>query len=91
MAIAESTTTLIKKRITLILKNDYTDKHKATSKNVIPAKAGIQKRVIILDSRLRGSDKFGIIRGSLKSVDLIWFLRAYKKMKIGLMNREKSV
>jgi len=41
---------------------------KATSKNVIPAKAGIQKRVIILDSRLRGSDKFGIIRGSLKKL-----------------------
>jgi len=43
------------------------EKLKTTSKNVIPAKAGIQKRVIILDSRLRGSDKFGIIRGSLKT------------------------
>jgi hypothetical protein len=39
---------------------------KATSKNVIPAKAGIQKPLIILDSRLRGSDKFGIVTGSLK-------------------------
>ena len=38
---------------------------KVTSKNVIPAKAGIQKSLIILDSRLRGSDEFGIIRGSL--------------------------
>ena len=38
---------------------------KATSKNVIPAKAGIQKPVTLLDSRLRGSDKFIIIRGSL--------------------------
>jgi hypothetical protein len=40
---------------------------KATSKNVIPAKAGIQKPVTLLDSRLRGSDKVIIIRGSLKS------------------------
>ena len=39
---------------------------KATSKNVIPAKAGIQKPVTLLDSRLRGSDKLIIIRGSLK-------------------------
>jgi hypothetical protein len=38
---------------------------KATSKNVIPAKAGIQKRLTSLDSRLRGSDKLIIIRGSL--------------------------
>jgi hypothetical protein len=30
------------------------------------AKAGIQKPLIILDSRLRGSDKFGIVTGSLK-------------------------
>jgi hypothetical protein len=37
-----------------------------TSKNVIPAKAGIHKLMTLLDSRLRGSDKFGIIRGSLK-------------------------
>jgi hypothetical protein len=36
-----------------------------TSKNVIPAKAGIHKLMTLLDSRLRGSDKFGIIRGSL--------------------------
>ncbi len=39
---------------------------KATSKNVIPAKAGIQKVLTLLDSRLRGSDKLVIIRGSLK-------------------------
>jgi hypothetical protein len=39
---------------------------KATSKNVIPAKAGIQKLLTLLDSRLRGSDKLIIIRGSLK-------------------------
>ena len=53
-------------------------KLKATSKNVIPAKAGIQKRVIILDSRRSlprtwirgGSDKFGIIRGSLNGKNL---------------------
>jgi hypothetical protein len=42
---------------------------KATSKNVIPAKAGIQKLLTSLDSRLRGSDKLIVIRGSLK---LIW-------------------
>jgi hypothetical protein len=40
---------------------------KATSKNVIPPKAGIQKPLIILDSRLRGGDEFGILRGSLKT------------------------
>jgi uncharacterized protein YbaP (TraB family) len=39
---------------------------KATSKNVIPAEAGIQKILISLDSRLRGSDELVIIRGSLK-------------------------
>ena len=39
---------------------------KATSKNVIPAKAGIHKLLTLLDSRLRGSEKLGIIRGSLK-------------------------
>ena len=38
---------------------------KVTSKNVIPAKAGIQKPLTSLDSRLRGSDKLIIIRGSL--------------------------
>ncbi len=37
----------------------------ATSKNVIPAKAGIHKLLTLLDSRLRGSDKLRIIRGSL--------------------------
>ena len=40
---------------------------KATSKNVIPAKAGIHKLLTLLDSRLRGSDKLGIIRGSLNN------------------------
>ena len=40
---------------------------KATSKNVIPAKAGIHKFLTLLDSRLRGSDKLGIIRGTLKN------------------------
>ena len=45
--------------------------YKATSKNVIPAclsgrqaKAGIHKLLTLLDSRLRGSDKLEIIRGS---------------------------
>ena len=42
---------------------------KATPKNVIPAKAGIHKFLTLLDSRLRGSDKLGIIRGSLKSYE----------------------
>ena len=41
-------------------------KLKGTSKNVIPVKTGIQKPLISLDSRLRGSDKLVIIRGSLK-------------------------
>ena len=38
----------------------------ATSKNVIPAKAGIQKLMTLLDSRLRGSDELISNRGSLK-------------------------
>jgi hypothetical protein len=47
-------------------------KLKDPSKNIIPAKAGIHKLMALLDSRLRGSDKFGIIRGSLKgSLNLI--------------------
>jgi hypothetical protein len=37
----------------------------ATSKNVIPAKAGIQKPLTSLDSHLGGSDKLIIIRGCL--------------------------
>jgi len=37
----------------------------ATSKNVMPAQAGIHNILIELDSRLRGGDKFVIIRGSL--------------------------
>jgi len=44
---------------------------KATSKNVIPAKAGIQNPLTSLDSRLRGSDKLIIIRGSLISCILL--------------------
>jgi len=44
---------------------------KDTSKNVIPAKAGIQKLLTSLDSRLRGSDKLTIIRGSLRPLTLI--------------------
>jgi hypothetical protein len=39
---------------------------KGTSKNVIPAKAGIQKRVKILVPCLCGSDKLVIIRGVQK-------------------------
>ena len=39
---------------------------KVASENVIPVKTGIQKPLISLDSRLRGSDKLVIIRGSLK-------------------------
>jgi hypothetical protein len=42
---------------------------KAASNNVIPAKAGIQKLLKSLDSRLRGSDKLIIIRGSLNTID----------------------
>jgi len=38
----------------------------ATSKNVIPAKAGIHKLLTLLDSRLRGNGKLGIFRGSFK-------------------------
>jgi len=46
-------------------------KLKATSKNVIPVKTGIQKPLTSLDSRLRGSDKLIIIRGSLNHLALI--------------------
>jgi len=38
-----------------------------SSKNVIPAKAGIQKVLKSLDSRLLGNDELRIIRGSLMS------------------------
>jgi hypothetical protein len=41
----------------------------ATSKNVIHAKAGIQKSFKILDSRLLGSDKLVMIRGSHMNSD----------------------
>ncbi len=44
----------------------------ATSKNVIPAKAGIYNKMKLLDSRLRGSDKIAIIRGSLISYSPLW-------------------
>jgi hypothetical protein len=37
-----------------------------TSKNVIPAKAGIQKLLTALDSRLRKSDELMVVRGSLE-------------------------
>jgi hypothetical protein len=40
---------------------------KGSSKNVIPAEAGIQNQSKLLDSRLRESDKLGIIRGTLKA------------------------
>jgi hypothetical protein len=40
----------------------------ATSKNVIPVETGIQKPLTSLDSRLRGSDKLIIIRGSLMAL-----------------------
>ena len=43
------------------------EKVKATSKNVIPSKAGIHKLLTLLDSRLRGSDKLGIIRGYINN------------------------
>jgi len=39
-------------------------RNKATFKNVIPTKAGTHKLLTLLDSRLRGSDKLEIIRGS---------------------------
>jgi len=44
----------------------HPERFKAISKNVILAKAGIHKLLTLLDSRLRGSDKLRIIRGSLK-------------------------
>jgi len=50
---------------------------KSFSQNVIPAKAGIYKLLTSLDSRLRGSDKFGIIRGCLE-----FFL--WNQMRLGL-------
>ena len=46
---------------------------KATSKNVIPAKAGIQNPLTSLASRLRGSDKLIIIRGFLNRFSLFSF------------------
>jgi len=49
---------------------DTIQRFKATSNNVIPANAGIQKLLTLLDSRLRGSDKLVIIRRSLKVLDL---------------------
>jgi hypothetical protein len=57
------------------LSPSITRKFKAASKNVIPAKAGIQKLLISPDSLLRGGDKWIIIRGSLK-----------EKMKRGRIN-----
>jgi hypothetical protein len=48
-----------------------------TSKNVIPVKAGVHKLLTLLDSRLRGSDKLGIVRGSL----MIYFIASGKRLK----------
>jgi len=44
---------------------------KATSKNVIPGKPGIQNFLKSLDSCFRRSDEIGIIRGSLKNYKTI--------------------
>jgi hypothetical protein len=49
-----------------LISNAKTQIFKGASKNVIPVKTGIQKPLTSLDSRLRGSDKLIIIRGSLK-------------------------
>ena len=49
---------------------------KAASKNVIPAKAGIQKLLTSPDSRLRGSNKLKIIRGPLKYCHLKSWMKA---------------
>jgi len=51
------------------------DQHKTTSNIVIPAKAGIQKVLKSLDSRLRGSDKLIIIRGSHR---VHFFMKSFK-------------
>ena len=40
--------------------------YKGSSKNVIPAKTKIKNQPELLDSRLRGSDKLGIIRDAHK-------------------------
>ena len=61
-------------------------KSKATSKNVIPAKAGIHKFLILLDSRLRGSDKLGIIRGCRKSIFSFERAKAGSEMALPLRN-----
>jgi hypothetical protein len=69
---------------------------KGSSKNVIPAKAGIQNHLKLLDSRLRGSDGLGIIRGSLKNYEKGFNSRSFLsalKMKeynhfIFIINRE---
>ena len=47
---------------------------KSTSKNVIPAKAGIQKLLTSLDSQICRNNKLIIIRGSLKSTLVGWSL-----------------
>jgi len=51
---------------------------KITSKNVIPAKAGIQKLLTSLDSRLRGSDKSEIYKGYHKYL-LFYLILALKE------------
>ena len=52
-----------------------------SSKNVIPAQAGIQNQSKLLDSRLRGSDRLGIIRGTLliftKAPEFLTFNHVY--------------
>jgi len=64
-------------------------KVKATSKNVIPAKAGIQNPLTSLDSRLRGSDKLIIIRGSLK-YDGRTDIRVYDSRRLFLPPNRRS-
>jgi len=54
------------RRSTIFKLNTHNLKLKATSKNVIPVETEIQKLLTSLDSRLRGSDELGIIRGSFK-------------------------
>jgi hypothetical protein len=58
------------------------DQFKATSKNVIPAKAGIQKFLTSLDSRFCGSDELIIMRGSLKLKSFISYNALSEKARI---------
>jgi len=63
--------------------SNFETKLKATSKNVIPAKAGIHNKMKLLDSRLRGSDRIGIIRGCLKT-EAKFFLNLSLSLNLGL-------